>query len=93
MKQNLYKRLNDFKLEVMSVHILHILIPPTSYVGFILHSTTVASASHSTVVGTIGYSDTTVTESGEDTAHAVAAEYPHSTHNGTATCSSHSGTR
>ena len=35
-----------------------------------------------------GYSDTTVTG---DIAHAVAAEYPHSTLKSTLTCSSHSG--
>ena len=33
--------------------------------------------------------DATMTEA---TAHAVAAEYPHSTLNGTLNCSSHSGT-
>ena len=49
-----------------------------------------ATASRSTVEGTIGNSDATVTVGREATTHAVAAEYLHSTLNGTATCSSHS---
>ena len=39
-----------------------------------------------------GYSDATVTEGWEATAHAIAAEYPHSTLSGTVTCISHNGT-
>ena len=62
------------------------------YVGLILRRIAVA-ISRSTVEGTSVYSDNaTVTKGLEVTAHAVAAEYPHSSLNGTATCCSHSST-
>ena len=48
-----------------------------------------ATESWSTFEVTERYSDATVTEA---TVHTVAAEYPHSTLNGTLTCSSHIST-
>ena len=41
---------------------IYIQIPPTSYVGLILRSTAVATASRSTAAGTRGYFDATVTK-------------------------------
>ena len=67
----------------------HIQILPTGYVGLILRSTVEATLQ---VTVLWGYSDATVTKGWEATAQAVAAEYPHSALNSTATCSSHSGT-
>ena len=71
---------------------LHIQIPPTSYVGLILCSTLWLLQVTVPLKVQWGYSDATVTKGWEATAHAVAAEYPHSTLKGTPTCSSHSGT-
>ena len=66
-------------------------IPPTSYLGLILGRTAVGTASLR--VG--AYSKDTMTLLGllaTYTSHAVAAEYPHSTLNGTPTSSHYSGT-
>ena len=67
---------------------------PTSYVGLLLRSAVVATAScRAPFWVSWGYSETTVTEA---TAYPVAAEYPHSTLNGTSVFDlevySHSGT-
>ena len=59
---------------------LHVQIPPTRYV---------CVAYYAIPLFLWGYSDAFVLEA---TVHVVAAEYPHSTLNGTATCSSHSCT-
>ena len=69
----------------------------TCYVHLILHSTTVATASCSTVEGTMrvlwGYSAATAcTLVASQPSARVMSEYPHSILNGTVTCSSHSST-
>ena len=66
--------------------ILEIQIASTGYVGLVLCSTVVATASWSTSEGTMRF-NATVTEA---TAHPVAAEYPNITLNGTQTCNSYS---
>ena len=66
--------------------LLHIKIPSTDYTGLILRTTTVVTASWRVLQG---YSDTAVTGA---TAHAVAAEYPHRTLNGTLIHGTYSGT-
>ena len=55
---------------------IHIPIPLTGHVGFVLHSTTVATLSPPVMV-LYGYSDATAA------VHAVAEKYPHSTLSGT----------
>ena len=70
-----------------SLHI-HIQTPPTGYVGPILHSIAVATASWNIFEVTMRvllYATVT-----GDTAHAVAAKYPPSTQNDTPTCSGYS---
>ena len=64
-----------------------ILIPMTGYVSLIFSSTSVATASRSTIEVTM-WADATVTKGREATTHAAASKYPHSTLNSTATCSS-----
>ena len=70
--------------------LIHIKIPPTGHVGLILRSTAVATVSRGTIEDTIRVPDATVTGGWEATTYAGAAEYPHSTLNGTVTYSSHS---
>ena len=67
---------------------IHLHAPPTGYVGLIWCSTAKAMVSLSTIEGTLQLAVTGATML------AVAAAYPHaqSTLNGTATCSSLSGT-
>ena len=61
--------------------------------GLILHSTAVATASWSPVEGTMKVlSSVTACAVASQLFVTVASEYPHSTLNGTATYSSHSGT-
>ena len=69
-----------------ALYYLHVQILPADYIGLILCSTAVATASWRVLSG---YSDATVTKA---TVHAVAAEYPHSILNGTLTGSSNSCT-
>ena len=86
--------LKEIRTIVVCMHVwcIHIQVPPTGYVGLILCSTTVATQVAVLLRVLCGYSDATVTKGWAATAHAVAAEYPHSTLNGTVTCSSHSST-
>ena len=70
--------------------LIHIQISLIGYVGPMLRSTAVATASFRVPLRVQwGYSDATVTLAA---VHPVAAEYPHSTLNGILTCSSHIGT-
>ena len=60
------------------------------YVGLMLRSTRCGYCKSQVLLKVLwGYSDAIVTKSWEATAHAVAADYPHSTLNGTTTSSSH----
>ena len=80
----------DNNYTILSLHIQTLL---TGYVGLILHSTTMAATSHSTIESTMRgqYSDATVCRVALQPSVKVASAYPHSTLNSTATCSSLSG--
>ena len=68
-------------------------IPPDRLcASHITHSTAVATTSRSTVKVLGGYSAATACVVAFQPFVTVASEYPHSTLNGTVTCSSHSST-
>ena len=85
---NNYCEVNVAKLGPVEDHKLHIQIPPTGYVGLLWCNTSEATASWSTVEGTLKVRCSCYDRR---TVRAVAAAY-HSTLNGTQTCSNPSGT-